>query len=400
MSAKVIHDDLNAGGGSEYLAISTIIMLHEIGFEVDLASFRQPNFKEIEKNFGTTNLTIRKVKTLDLFSLLQIKEHSERNLKSLTYDDDDRYDLVINTHGDLLPYYNENSNKNHIENIITYCHYPLVPLQIQDGSYIQFINKWTTIDMGLNKVLQRKVLTNAMSIYDSMMQHGTILTNSFFSKDAIVNSYKQVKPIVVYPPVNVEKFYQCAFNPKKTEDTVLVLSRFSPDKQIENAIKIALVMRAKGFNFKMTLAGNISDDNLQYLKSLECMIKDNNLSGHVTIEADVSFSRLLELMKESKVLLHPLSGEPFGIAIVEAMSAGLIPVVPNVGGNMEFVPPKYHYGTFEEAANIISKFGFASTVSEMSTMSEIASRFSVKNYKNNFKKVIDSILARTQDRAS
>jgi glycosyltransferase involved in cell wall biosynthesis len=265
---------------------------------------------------------------------------------------------------------------------------------------MQFINKWTTADMGLNKVLQRKVLTNALSIYDIMMQNSTILTNSLFSKDAIVNRYKQVRPIVVYPPVNVEKFYQSAFNPKKAENMVLVLSRFSPDKQVENAIKIALVMRSKGFNFKMMLAGNISEDNLQYLQSLERMIKDNNLSDHVTIEADVSFSRLLELMSQSKVLLHPLSGEPFGIAIVEAMSAGLIPVVPNVGGSMEFVPAKYHYGTFEEAANIISKFGFTSTSSEMSTMNEIASRFSVKNYKNNFKKVIDSVLARTQDPAT
>src|SRR5690242_1563450 len=98
MNAKVIHDDLNAGGGSEYLAISTITMLNEMGFGVDLASFRQPDFLEIKKNFGMSNLAIRNVKTLDLFSLLQIREHNEVNLMSITHDDDDKYDLIINTH--------------------------------------------------------------------------------------------------------------------------------------------------------------------------------------------------------------------------------------------------------------------------------------------------------------
>jgi glycosyltransferase involved in cell wall biosynthesis len=43
----------------------------------------------------------------------------------------------------------------------------------------------------------------------------------------------------------------------------------------------------------------------------------------------------------------------FGISVVEAMSAGLIPVVPDVGGNSEFVLQQYHYNTFKQAVEII-----------------------------------------------
>jgi glycosyltransferase involved in cell wall biosynthesis len=52
-------------------------------------------------------------------------------------------------------------------------------------------------------------------------------------------------------------------------------------------------------------------------------------------------------MSKSKVYLYPVAGEPFGIAVVEAMAAGLIPVVPYIGGNSEFVPQRYHYRTLE-----------------------------------------------------
>ena len=42
--AKVIHDNLNAGGGSEHLAFTTIELLNEMGFVVvDLATLQKPN---------------------------------------------------------------------------------------------------------------------------------------------------------------------------------------------------------------------------------------------------------------------------------------------------------------------------------------------------------------------
>ena len=46
-------------------------------------------------------------------------------------------------------------------------------------------------------------------------------------------------------------------------------------------------------------------------------------------------------------------GEHFGISVLEAMAAGLIPVVPNEGGIIEFVPKKYQFNTIEHAAEII-----------------------------------------------
>ena len=63
-----------------------------------------------------------------------------------------------------------------------------------------------------------------------------------------------------------------------------------------------------------------------------------------------SYQKLMENsnLTRAKVYFHPMIGEHFGMAVVEAMASGLIPVVPNVGGQTEFVPLKYHFSTIEE----------------------------------------------------
>lgn len=388
MIAKVVHDDLNGGGGSEYLAVSTISLLNEMGFEVDLASFKSPNIDELKNDFGNLKLSIKNVKLIDIFSLLRIDGEGfnqtgggqQNQQQMLLLYEDNAYDLVINTHGDLLPYYSDNNKHNYNtrskSNFITYCHFPLVPQLIKNVDYAQFIAKWitnTSTNIAANKDLMDKLFTNALKMYNIMIEKGVVLTNSHFSKNAIKSQYKNVNPIVIYPPANVEKFRDAALNSNERENSILVLSRFSPDKEVENAIKIADIMKKKEIDAKMTLAGNISAENHQYLNNLEQMIEDKGLMDRVHIKVNVSFSHLLDLMKQSKVLLHPLAGEPFGIAIVEAMSAGLIPVVPDVGCNTEFVPSQYHFHTFEEAASIIKHaLLLSSKNSERIRMSKIA----------------------------
>src|ERR671923_2470563 len=127
MIAKVIHDNLNAGGGSERLAIATIELLNEMDFEVDVQTYHMPRIGDLEKDFGQLDINIRQVNKLDLLSLLRLGN----NIGEVdTY----HYDLIINTHGDLLPYPSITRNNDLRKTImITYCHYPLVPFYIRNG---------------------------------------------------------------------------------------------------------------------------------------------------------------------------------------------------------------------------------------------------------------------------
>jgi glycosyltransferase involved in cell wall biosynthesis len=116
---------------------------------------------------------------------------------------------------------------------------------------------------------------------------------------------------------------------------MLVVSRYSADKEIENAITLANLLkdkclRGKIQEIKMVIAGNFSELDYKYVRFLEKIILDYGLQDYVELVFGASFDRLLDLMKKSKVYFHPLAGEPFGIAIVEAKASGLIPVVPTL----------------------------------------------------------------------
>jgi glycosyltransferase involved in cell wall biosynthesis len=109
----------------------------------------------------------------------------------------------------------------------------------------------------------------------------------------------------------------------------------------------------------MIIVGNVYRTDMDYLQLVRSMIEDNGLNKYVKLEVGASFKRLLYLMGISKVYLHPLAGEPFGISVAKAMAAGLIPVVPHISGNSEFVPQKYHYNKLEQASEIIRNVLFS-----------------------------------------
>ena len=107
--------------------------------------------------------------------------------------------------------------------------------------------------------------------------------------------------------------------------------------------------------YNMTIIGNITSDDKDYLKKLDNLIANYDLKNYIQIKTDVPFDELQKLLQRTNIYLHPTTAEPFGISIVEAMSAGLVAITPNVGGNTEFVPAKYQYQSIEHAAEIIAK---------------------------------------------
>ena len=120
------------------------------------------------------------------------------------------------------------------------------------------------------------------------------------------------------------------------------------------------------------------------------MVQDYNLTDYVTFEINVSFSKLIALMQESKIYFHPLPGEPFGISTVEAMSAGLIPVVPNIGGHTEFVPPKYQFRTFGEGVEAIVS-ALNAPNSERILISDSVRKYSIQSFIQRFQHIVNSL---------
>ena len=203
--------------------------------------------------------------------------------------------------------------------------------------------------------------------------------------------------IVLSPSVDVDTFRDFAFSSPskdgedKREDVILVVSRIDPSKNIENAINFAKLLKDNEIGKGMIITGSLDHYFDGYYNKLKEMIIDLKLIDYVAFEINVSLDKLLSFMKKSKVYFHPREGEHFGMSIVEAMSAGLIPIVPDIGGQTEFVPSKYHYNGLKKATRIASS-AFSVPYSERVHISDSVDRFSTLNYKRHFQQIICELL--------
>jgi hypothetical protein len=75
------------------------------------------------------------------------------------------------------------------------------------------------------------------------------------------------------------------------------------------------------------------------------------------------------------------------MCIAEAMSAGLVPVVPSFGGNTEFVPENLRYSNQKEAAKIILKSMNASLQQRFS-LSNSVKKFGKGGFKDGLKRIL------------
>ncbi len=149
--------------------------------------------------------------------------------------------------------------------------------------------------------------------------------------------------MVVYPPVDINNF-----KPKRKKNIILSVGRFSQLKQAKRQdvlIKAFKKLYDSGYDsWEFTLAGGVEVGVDEYVKELE---KDSK--GYpIKIIKSPSFKELLNLYGTSKIFwsaagfgvdekLNPEKVEHFGITVVEAMSAGCIPVVYKSGGHKEIV---------------------------------------------------------------
>jgi glycosyltransferase involved in cell wall biosynthesis len=167
-----------------------------------------------------------------------------------------------------------------------------------------------------------------------------IIYNSQFTKE---NSQKfwSIKSQILYPPVNTE-----IFKPLKKKKQILTVGRFfayTKDKKHEVMIKsfIEMVDSKIVDDWSLHLAGGAGEGDMDYVDSLKKMSE-----GYpIHIRANLEFQKLVELYGQSEIYWHasgfgetdPTKMEHFGITTVEAMSAGAVPVVVNLGGQKEIV---------------------------------------------------------------
>ncbi|QGR19743.1 glycosyltransferase [Stygiolobus azoricus] len=95
------------------------------------------------------------------------------------------------------------------------------------------------------------------------------------------------------------------------------------------------------------------------------------------------------MLCKAKVIFHAKVEEPFGIAIVEGMSAGAVPVVHKSGGSWTDIieEGKYGYGYLTEEEAVEFLYQALNNESLRKEVKERAKLFSSNNFEEKFLKI-------------
>ncbi len=195
-----------------------------------------------------------------------------------------------------------------------------------------------------------------------------IIANSKLSARAISEVYGVSTPEVIYPPVDVEKFGE-VYTRKERQEIFVTIGRIERGKMLENAVQLSAKSGVKG----VIMGSLVEKDYFKRLTKLR-----DELGANVEIYHDVTQEQMVEMMSRAKVYFHPTFGEHFGIPVVEAMSAGLVPLVPVNSGAYEVVPKELGYTSIEEAS---SKLKELLKVDMREEMHQISTGFSSLTFK-------------------
>ena len=202
----------------------------------------------------------------------------------------------------------------------------------------------------------------SLSLYErlKLFSISKIIYNSEFVMRSNIKLFN--KPgVVLYPPVP-----PIPEGIRKKENIILGVGRFTKGMNMKK--QDVLISTFKEFSKKISddwqlvLIGSVLSSDMDFLEKIKAMAKDSK----VKLIINPSHEELVEYLQKAKIfwhaagfgedlLLHPERAEHFGIAVVEAMSAGCVPVVFNGGGPCEIVEDGVNGFLFDTPHQLIDK---------------------------------------------
>jgi glycosyltransferase involved in cell wall biosynthesis len=259
------------------------------------------------------------------------------------------------------------------EKTIVYVHFP-VDIEVASERYINnrfkrvYIKPWQFISNNLD-----------------FIKRSTIVTNSHYTSNLVRKAWG-VESTVIEPPCPQ---YTFPILKEKKQEVVCALGRFTPEKDYEVILNVARKLSDRKFE----LVGSITSDKTEYLNGLIRSAPEN-----VRFHINASIDEKLEVLSRAKVLLHSFVGEHFGIALVEAMSAGILPVTHDSGAAKEdnLVPSEFRYrdidGAVRATADALDKWNLSTAIS----LRESARKFSPDHFRSNMKNFISKWITSKQ----
>jgi len=238
---------------------------------------------------------------------------------------------------------------------------------------------------------------------DFIKSYGAVVSNSVFTQ-GWVRRYWDTESVVAYPPVTMQ-------TRGDKEPVILAVGRFfaaeagHSKKQLEMVEAFRRLVERGLEGWTLHLVGGCSEVDRPYLDLVTAAAEGLPIVLHVDAPGD----ELRDLYAKASIYWQatglgedperdPDRLEHFGIATVEAMSAGAVPVVIGLAGQLEIVEhgrSGFHFISIDELVTLTEQVvGDADLRAELSVAAEArAHDFSVEAFAERFNAIVAQVTA-------
>jgi glycosyltransferase involved in cell wall biosynthesis len=322
----VVHPYLDIYGGGERVCHGVIKTLVNHGqkvelltFDFDAARYHDIVGEDLPKQVAVHSLGQR-TKEKPPFTIYKRHRNFVKLLKK--YRSQLEYDYLFSTQSSspFEPVFLNKAKKN-----IAYVHFPEIHYDYARGSfkrrlYLGLFKHW--VEQGIGKL-------------------DLVFCNSLYTKEAMVRLWKSHgarEPVVVYPPVNLDKFW-CNKPLSNRRKRVAYVARFIPVKRHEILKRLAADLP----QYEFVSVGGLIEAEKSWFEHFS-----TDLPLNYSLKTNLPGPQLLDILWDSRIYVHLMEGEHFGIAPVEGLASGCITIVHNSGGMKEFIPQDYRWDNYED----------------------------------------------------
>ncbi|WP_287961200.1 glycosyltransferase [Acidiplasma sp.] len=349
----MVIDEFSRIGGGQVFANILINFLVKNHYQTFVESDRYATYLNAENIIKTP---YKYYENIPFFKLYYYALKTKRFMK----DNNKGFQLIINNHPNVF-LYKGNINVMHGFSFLD-------PIIDSTGQIINKTMLFIIKTLGIYKLYNK-----------SNFMYNSIYTENLAKNLFPVLGIKPSKARVIYIPVENHNIDLSI----KQKNRVISIGRIHPDKHYEYVFEIARHLK----NYDFTIAGAVNKGMEAYYKSL-LSVKPNNVNIIPNIDNDTK----IELYRKSSIYLHLNPKENYGISVLEAMSYGLIPVVPESGGPWIDIVSRgkfgYSYKNIYECPDIIKGINYE----DAKNIHESVNRFSQKNFEESMLNFINDVI--------
>lgn len=238
-----------------------------------------------------------------------------------------------------------------------------------------------------------------LSLLRIFLKKSVIITNSSYNAK-IIEKYSRNRPLIIYPPVRLSHFN---LKPREKDHNILTVSRIKSVKNLSIIPKIARMTRIKRRFLLMGRTDHGSGAVLDEIMNDAMEVEDLE---NLNLVLNPNRATILMALSKASIYLSTQPTEAFGIAIVEAMARGCVPIVPRNGGPWFDILDEeqglygFAYSDPGEAAFLID-----TVLSDNELRKEVATRardrallYESKRFRREFARLLDAVSNRFQEK--